>query len=126
MQRYLVKRLFHSIIVILGISLIVFIITHLTGDPTDLLIHPEASREERELLRKELGLDRPLYVQYFEFLKNAFQGDFGKSFRHQTPAFSHPGSFASHFGINDCRHVIIHLGRCPRGDHFLHKTQIVL
>ncbi|MEW6375820.1 MAG: ABC transporter permease [Thermodesulfobacteriota bacterium] len=88
MQRYLAKRLIHSIIIILGISLIVFIITHLTGDPANLLLHPEASQTERELFRRELGLDRPLYIQYFEFLKNAIQGDFGKSFRHQTPAFS--------------------------------------
>jgi peptide/nickel transport system permease protein len=88
MQRYLVKRILQSIIIILGISLIVFIITHLTGDPTNLLLHPEASQTERELFRRELGLDRPLHIQYFEFLKNAIQGDFGQSFRHQTPAFS--------------------------------------
>ncbi|MBU0463656.1 MAG: ABC transporter permease [Proteobacteria bacterium] len=88
MQRYIIKRIFQSLIVILGITVIVFIIVHLTGDPLDLLLPPEAGLEEREIFRHELGLDKPLYVQYFEFLKNISQGDFGQSFRHQTSAFS--------------------------------------
>ncbi|RPJ19654.1 MAG: ABC transporter permease [Desulfobacteraceae bacterium] len=86
MNRYLIKRLFHSIIVILGIGTIVFIITHLTGDPTNLLLPPEAGEAQRKLLWEQLGLGRPLYIQFLEFLKNMVQGDFGQSFRHQMPA----------------------------------------
>jgi len=88
MNRYLIKRLFHSLIVILGISTIVFIITHLTGDPTNLLLPPEAGEAQRKLLWEQLGLGRPLYIQFLEFLKNMVQGDFGQSFRHQMPAMS--------------------------------------
>ncbi|HDG97446.1 MAG: ABC transporter permease [Deltaproteobacteria bacterium] len=88
MQRYLTKRFLQSLIVIFGITVIVFVIIHLTGDPTDLLLPPEAGPAERELFRHELGLDRPIYVQYFDFLKNIAHGDFGQSFRHQTSAFS--------------------------------------
>lgn len=88
MQRYVIKRFFQSLIVILGITAVVFIIVHLTGDPTDLLLPPESGPEERASFRHELGLDRPLYIQYFQFVKNIVQGDFGQSFRHQTSAFS--------------------------------------
>lgn len=88
MQRYVIKRFFQSLLVILGITVIVFIIIHLTGDPTDLLLPPEAGPEEKALFRHELGLDRPIYIQYFEFIKNIAHGDFGQSFRHQTSAFS--------------------------------------
>lgn len=88
MQRYLIKRILQSLLVIIGISVIVFIITHLTGDPTDLLLPPEAGPKERDLFRKELGLDRPIYIQYIEFIKKVSHGDFGQSFRHQTSAFS--------------------------------------
>ena len=88
MQRYIIKRFFQSLIVILGITVIVFIIVHLTGDPTDLLLPPGAGAEDREILRHELGLDKPIYVQYFEYLKNLAHGDFGESFRHQTSALS--------------------------------------
>jgi peptide/nickel transport system permease protein len=86
MNRYVIKRLFHSSIVILGISTIVFIITHLTGDPTNLLLPPEAGEAQRKLLWEQLGLGRPLYIQFLEFLKNMLRGDFGQSFRHQMPA----------------------------------------
>ncbi len=68
MQRYIIKRFFQSLIVILGISVIVFIIIHLTGDPTDLLLPPEAGPEDREVFRQQFGLDKPIYIQYFEYI----------------------------------------------------------
>lgn len=88
MKGYVIRRILQSIIVILGISVIVFIISHLTGDPTDLLLPPEATEQDRALLREQLGLDRSMVVQFMEFLENLVKGDFGDSFRHQTPALS--------------------------------------
>jgi ABC-type dipeptide/oligopeptide/nickel transport system permease component len=86
MGSYLLKRLYHSFVVIFGITLIIFAITHMIGDPVDLLLSPEATQVDREEFRHQLGLDQPLPVQYGIFLKDAVRGDFGTSFRHQTPA----------------------------------------
>jgi peptide/nickel transport system permease protein len=86
MGGYLLRRLYHSFIVILGITLIIFIITHMIGDPVSLLLSPEATQSDRDELQRQLGLDRPLPVQYMVFLKDAVQGNFGISFRHQRPA----------------------------------------
>ncbi len=88
MRRYLFKRICQSLIVIIGIGAIVFIITHLTGDPTDLLLPQEATEADRLLLSHQLGLDRPLLVQFGDYILRMCQGDFGQSFRHQTPALS--------------------------------------
>ena len=86
MGGYLLRRLYHSLIVILGITLIIFIITHMIGDPVVLLLSPEATQADRDELQHQLGLDRPLPVQYMVFLKDAVRGHFGTSFRHQRPA----------------------------------------
>ncbi len=86
MGGYLLRRLYHSFIVILGITLIIFIITHMIGDPVVLLLSPEATQADRDELQRQLGLDRPLPVQYMVFLKDAVRGHFGTSFRHQRPA----------------------------------------
>ncbi len=56
------------------------------GDPVSLLLSPEATQADREELKHELGLDRPLRIQYLVFLKDAIRGNFGISFRHQRPA----------------------------------------
>jgi ABC-type dipeptide/oligopeptide/nickel transport system permease component len=86
MQGYFTRRLVHSIIIILGISIVVFSLSRLTGDPVSLMVGFDTPKEDREALRKELGLDRPLFVQYFIFLKDAAKGDFGKSIRYEEPA----------------------------------------
>ena len=86
MGNYLLKRLYHSFIVILGITLIIFAITHMIGDPVVLLLSPEATQADRDELQRQLGLDRSLPVQYMVFLKDAVRGNFGTSFRHQQPA----------------------------------------
>jgi peptide/nickel transport system permease protein len=86
MGGYLLRRLYHSFIVIFGITLIIFIITHMIGDPVVLLLSPEATQADRDELQRQLGLDRPLPVQYMVFLKDAVRGNFGTSFRHQMPA----------------------------------------
>jgi len=86
MSRYLIKRLIHSIIIIFGISIAVFLISRMTGDPVSLMVDFDTSKEDREIMRHELGLDKPIHVQYFVFLKGAFKGDFGDSIRYEEPA----------------------------------------
>jgi ABC-type dipeptide/oligopeptide/nickel transport system permease component len=86
MGGYLLRRLYHSLIVIFGITLVIFIITHMIGDPVVLLLSPEATQADRDELQHQLGLDRPLPVQYMVFLGDAVRGHFGTSFRHQRPA----------------------------------------
>ena len=77
------------IIVIIGVMMMVFFIINLTGDPVRLMMPFEASEEEVEDLRRQLGFDRPLALQFLSFMGNAVRGDFGESlyFRGQ-PALS--------------------------------------
>jgi peptide/nickel transport system permease protein len=69
-----------SSMVIIAMSLIVFFGVNVIGNPVDILINPEFDQEELERAIKALGLDLPLWQQYLVFVKNALQGDFGKSF----------------------------------------------
>ncbi len=85
---YLLRRLGQSVLVLLGVSVIVFGLLHLTGDPTRLLLPLEAREEDVRQLRALLGLDDPLGVQYLRFLSRAVRGDFGVSFKHQVPALT--------------------------------------
>jgi peptide/nickel transport system permease protein len=70
----------------LGITIIIFVITNVVGDPVALLMDPEAPKAQYEMLRHQLGLDRPFYTQYLLFLKNVIQGDFGRSFQFEESA----------------------------------------
>jgi peptide/nickel transport system permease protein len=78
--RYLLKRLRQYIVVLLGVSLIVFVITRLSGDPVSLMVGLDATEATREAIRQELGLTQPLYVQYGIFLKDAITLNLGNSF----------------------------------------------
>jgi peptide/nickel transport system permease protein len=71
---------------ILGITMIIFVITNVLGDPSALLLDAEATLEQRKNLRHEIGLDQPVYIQYYRFMKNVVKGDFGDSLQMQTPA----------------------------------------
>ena len=82
---YLVERLLQAIVCILGISVIVFSITYLIGDPVHLLLPPEASSADREAFRSAMGLDRPALERYGLFVLNAIQGDLGQSYRYHMP-----------------------------------------
>jgi len=84
---YLVRRLAQSLIVLLGVSFVVFFILHLTGDPAAVLLPPDASAEDLQRFRQAMGFDDPFFVQYGRFLRGALQGDFGQSIRHGEPAF---------------------------------------
>lgn len=82
---YLVERILQAVVCILGISAIVFAITHLIGDPVNLLLPPEASASDREAFRVSMGLDRSALERYGLFLVNALRGDLGQSYRFHMP-----------------------------------------
>jgi peptide/nickel transport system permease protein len=67
-------------------SLLVFVFLNASGDPVQMLMPIEATPEDVEIMRRALGLDQPLYIQYLKFLGNALQGDFGLSLRARQPA----------------------------------------
>jgi peptide/nickel transport system permease protein len=81
--RYVLARLVESVVVVLGVLLLVFVILQLTGDPARLMLPPEATTEDVERLRRQMGFDRPLPVQFARFLAGAVQGDFGSSLRYR-------------------------------------------
>ena len=87
MKRYAARQLVQLVVVIFGISVLAFTILHVLGDPVLLLLPQNAGKEEFERYRKLLGLDQPLYVQYWKFASKAVFGDFGKSWYADTPAF---------------------------------------
>ncbi|QTA82910.1 Peptide ABC transporter, permease protein MetI-like [Desulfonema limicola] len=86
MTIFLIRRLIHSIALILIMSMIVFAGVYAIGNPVNLLISPDATPLEREHSIQKLGLDQSLWNQYLAFLKGALQGDIGNSFIHNTPA----------------------------------------
>ncbi len=87
MRRYVARQLAQLVVAIIGISLLAFAILHVLGDPVLLLLPQNAGRAEFERYRHLLGLDQPLYVQYWKFASRAVLGDFGKSWYADTPAF---------------------------------------
>src|SRR5262249_5404960 len=87
MKTFLARRLAQSLVVLLGISVVVFVILHLTGDPALVLLPPEASADDIRQFRERMGFNDPLYVQYARFLAGALRGNFGDSIRHGEPAF---------------------------------------
>lgn len=86
MQRYVARRLAQAILVVLGVSLVVFVVIRLSGNPAYLMLSPNATEAERAKLVRDLGLDRPVLVQYATFLRQAVAGDFGRSLRYNQPA----------------------------------------
>ena len=87
MKRYALRQVVQLAVVIVGISMLAFAILHVIGDPVTLLLPQNAGKEEYERYNKLLGLDKPIYVQYWKFASRAVQGDFGKSWYADTPAF---------------------------------------
>ena len=86
MQRYIVVRLLQTIVALWAVSIIVFALARITGNPLDTLLSFEATLEDRERVAAALGLDRPLYTQYFIFVGNVLRGEFGESFKWRLPA----------------------------------------
>jgi ABC-type dipeptide/oligopeptide/nickel transport system permease component len=85
MTTLIVRRVIRVLVVCVGVSLVTFSILHVSGDPVALIM-PEAPEADRALLRKALGLDDPLPVQFLRFMSNVVTGNFGNSFFHRVPA----------------------------------------
>src|SRR5438552_4979753 len=85
MTLYIFRRLGYAIISLVLLSTTIFVFVRPTGDPTVLLLEPGGSRGDIEALRKDLGLDQPLWVQYGALVKNLVHGDFGSSFYYRAP-----------------------------------------
>ena len=83
---FVVRRVIQSLIVVLVMSLVVFVGVHVVGDPVHILISDDMTQEEIERFIQKLGLDRPVYEQYWHFLANAARGDLGNSFVYGEPA----------------------------------------
>src|SRR3546814_16863369 len=83
---YLLRRLGQSVFVIAAMAVLVFLGVYAIGNPIDILINPEADQNERAAAIARLGLDKPLWEQFFIFVKNALQGDLGRSFVYSTNA----------------------------------------
>ena len=80
------RRLLHATIVVVGVILLVFVLVRLTGDPATLILGPEASAEDLAEYRANMGWDRPVHVQFLDYLRDLSRGDFGQSLRYQRPA----------------------------------------
>ena len=85
MQRYILKRLAAAIFCIVMVSIIVFVLSRLSGDPASLLLPMDSTQEDLQRFRASMGLDKPLYLQYLYFFGNAVQGDFGISLKFNDP-----------------------------------------
>lgn len=85
MQRYILNRVLQSVIALLILSVVIFGLGRLTGDPVVLLLPPDATQEAEDLLRASLGLDQPLPVQYWLFISNAARLEFGDSLKARRP-----------------------------------------
>ncbi len=83
---FLAYRLFRTLIALWLVSTVVFVVIRLSGDPVPLLLPPDAPVAEMERVRHDLGLDRPLAVQYAVFIGNVLRGNFGRSIHFRQPA----------------------------------------
>jgi peptide/nickel transport system permease protein len=86
MGRYILKRIWHGVIVVFGVTVIVFVVTRLVGDPVQVMLPLEATLEQRATFEKQLGLDRPIPVQFLEFMADVARLDFGDSLWQHRPA----------------------------------------
>lgn len=86
MGRYILKRIWHGIIVIIGVTIIVFVVTRMVGDPVKVMLPLEATIEQRAAFEKQLGLDRSIPIQFLDFLSDLTRLDFGNSLWQHRPA----------------------------------------
>jgi peptide/nickel transport system permease protein len=84
-KRFILRRVGYALISLALLSVTIFLFVRLTGDPAVLLVEPGASRGDLDAVRKQLGLDRPIWVQYATFMSSLLRGDFGQSFYYRTP-----------------------------------------
>jgi len=85
MYQFIIQRLLQALATIIVVSIVVFLFVHLSGDPSALLLPDQATPEDIARLRAQLGLDRPLHIQYFAFMRDFWRGEALKSFRYDLP-----------------------------------------
>ncbi|MEM6389986.1 MAG: ABC transporter permease, partial [Pseudomonadota bacterium] len=85
MLSFILRRVAQSVLVLLITGLVAFSMFRFIGDPIDNMLGQERTMEDVERLRTQLGLDQPFVVQYWRFLENAAQGNFGISYRQGRP-----------------------------------------
>lgn len=86
MGRILFIRLWHGLIVVIGVTVIVFFVTRVIGDPVDVMLPMEATEEQRAVFEKQLGFDRPLIVQFLDYVGGVIRLDLGQSLWQNRPA----------------------------------------
>lgn len=79
MGRYLISRIGQGLIVVVGVTVVVFVATRMIGDPVNFILPLSASPEQRDRLRADLGFDQSVFQQFLEYMGNLFNGDFGTS-----------------------------------------------
>jgi peptide/nickel transport system permease protein len=87
MKKFIVKRTGLALVSLLLLSLTIFFLMRVTGDPAVLLAEPGASQADLDAIRHQFGLDRPLWIQYGSFVSHLVRGDFGQSFYYRTDVF---------------------------------------
>lgn len=85
---YFLRRVGQAMVTIFIVILLIFVVMRLVGDPTDLMMPPEATAADRQLLREVMGLDEPIFTQFLSFLGDMIVGDFGISYRFNQPAMT--------------------------------------
>jgi len=85
MINFLIRRTVQSVFVIFGVSIVVFLISRISGDPAQLMLSMYATPEDIAAFSQIMGLDQPLYLQYWNFISHALRGDFGNSYIHHMP-----------------------------------------
>ena len=85
MQKYLARRFLLAFVTLLSVSLIIFIMSRVSGDPRHIYLDDYSTQEDWDRMGEVLGLDKPYYEQYGMFLKGAVKGDFGESVREARP-----------------------------------------
>ncbi|MFO7707310.1 MAG: ABC transporter permease [Desulfobacterales bacterium] len=88
MGRYFLKRLLQGIVVIFGVTVLVFVVTRMVGDPVKVMLPLEATAEQRAEFERQLGLDRPIAVQFVDFMGGLARLDFGDSLWQRRPAMT--------------------------------------
>ena len=89
MRRYVLRRIGLLVPVVLGVVTVVFLIVHLIpGDPVEIMLGEQALAVDREALRHEMGLDKPIHLQYVAFLKGLVRGDLGQSLHTKQPVLT--------------------------------------
>ncbi len=86
MIRYVLRRLLYSVFVLLGLTIVVFVVTHLLGDAARLMLPLDATNDQYRQLRHQLGFDQPLYVQLLQYVLQLAHGNFGISTWQGVPA----------------------------------------